>query len=108
MPVLTLAETLIIAAPERGRLVEADDAIRDLVSAIEEAVRRDGLDQRLVSRALVDLMIAAAARQALAAYPSVPRAELAEIFRRAGCRGFRMGVATRSGPGARQARLTGS
>ncbi len=40
MPVLTLAETLVIAAPERGRLVEVDDAIRDLVSAVEEAVRR--------------------------------------------------------------------
>ncbi len=80
MPVLTLAETLAVPAPERDSLVEADDAIRDLVSAVEEAVRRDGLDQRLVSRALVDLMIAAAARQALAAYPSVPRAELAESF----------------------------
>src|SRR5208337_2494973 len=51
MPVLTLAETLAVPAPERDSLVDADDAIRDLVSAVEEAVRRDGLDQRLVSRA---------------------------------------------------------
>jgi len=80
MPVLTLAETLALAAPERTRLVEADDAIRDLVSAVEEAARRDGLDQRLVSRALVDVMLAAAARQTLAAYPLVDRHELADAF----------------------------
>jgi hypothetical protein len=80
MPLLTLAETLAIATPERGRLVEVDDAIRNLVSAVEEAAGRDGLDQRLLSRALVDVMIAAAARQALAAYPSVPRDDLADAF----------------------------
>jgi hypothetical protein len=80
MPVLTLAETLAIAAPERDRLVEADDAIRDVVSTIEEVARRDGLDNQLVSRALVDVMIAAAARKALAAYPSIPRDALAEAF----------------------------
>jgi hypothetical protein len=80
MPVLTLAETLAIAAPERDRLVEADDAIRDVVSTIEEIARRDGLDNQLVSRALVDVMIAAAARKALTAYPSIPRDALAEAF----------------------------
>ena len=42
MPVLTLAETLAVPAPERESLVDADDAIRDLVSAVEEAVRRAG------------------------------------------------------------------
>ena len=78
MPVLTLAETLAIAAPERDRLVEADDAIRDVVSAVEEIARRDGLDERLMSRALVDVMIAAAARKALTAYPSIPRDALAD------------------------------
>lgn len=80
MPVLTLAETLAIAAPLRERLVEADDAIRDVVSAVEEAARRDGLDQRLVSRALVDVMIAVTVRQALTAYPSMPRADLADAL----------------------------
>lgn len=80
MPVLTLAKTLAIAAPERDRLIEADDAIRDVVLTIEEAARRDGLDERLVSRALVDVMIAAAARKALAAYPSIPRDALADAF----------------------------
>jgi hypothetical protein len=80
MPVLTLAETLAIAAPERDRLVEADDAICDVVSAVEEIARRDGLDERLVSRALVDVMIAAAARKALTAYPSIPRDALADAF----------------------------
>jgi hypothetical protein len=80
MPVLTLAETLAIAAPEGDRLVEADDAIRDVVSAVEEVARRDGLDNQLMSRALVDVMIAAAARKALAAYPLVPRDALADAF----------------------------
>lgn len=80
MPVLTLAETLAIAAPERGRLVEADEAIRDLAAAVEESAPQDGLDGRLVSRALVDVMIAAAVRQAFAAYPSIPREELADAF----------------------------
>ena len=80
MPVLTLADTLAVVEPERGRLVEVDDAICSLVSAVEEAARQDGLDQPLLSRALVDVMIAAAARQALAAYPSFPRQELAEAF----------------------------
>ncbi len=80
MPILTLAETLAIAAPERGRLVEVDEAIRNLVFAVEEVARRDGLDQRLLSRALVDVIIAAAARQALAAYPSIPSHQLADAF----------------------------
>jgi hypothetical protein len=80
MPVLTLAETLAVASPERGRLVEADEAIRAVAAAIEESARRDGLDRGLVSRALVDVMIAAAVRQAVAAYPSIPRDELADEF----------------------------
>jgi len=80
MPVLPLAETLALAARERVCLVKADDAIRDLVLAIEETARRDGLDQRLVSRAMVDVMIAAAARQALPAYPLVERRALADAF----------------------------
>ncbi len=99
MPVLTLADTLAVVEPERGRLVEVDNAICDLVSAVEEAARRDGLDQPLLSRALVDVMIAAAARQALAAYPSVPRQELAEAFEGLAAEAFewaqRRGVARR-------------
>jgi hypothetical protein len=89
MPVLTLAETLAIAAPERDRLVEADDAIRDVVSTIEETARRDGLDNQLVSRALVDVMIAAAARKVLAAYPSIPHDALAEAFGALAAEAFR-------------------
>ena len=69
MSVLTLA----VAAPEPDRLVEADDETRDVVSAVEDAVRRDGLERRLVSRALVFVTFAAAARQALTAGPSFPR-----------------------------------
>jgi len=80
MPFLTLAETLAIAAPERNSLVEADEAIRDVVVAVEERARRDGLDHRLVSRALVDVILAAAVRHAVTAYPSVPHKELADAF----------------------------
>ena len=80
MPVLTLVDTLAVAAPERARLIEADDAIRDVASAIEDAAGRGGLDRPLVSRALVGVLVAAAARQALTAYPSLARHDLADAF----------------------------
>jgi hypothetical protein len=100
MPILTLAETLAIAAPERARLAEVDDAIRNLVSAVEEAARRDGLDERLVSRALVDVLIAAAARQALTAHPSIPSDELADAFGDLAAEAFEW-ASRRSAPPAR-------
>jgi hypothetical protein len=102
MSVLTLAGTLAVAAPERNCLVEADDAIHDVASAIEDMARRDGLDQRLVSQALVDVMIAAAARQALSAYPSMGRDDLAEAFRLLAAEAFEWA----SGRGARAGRPT--
>jgi hypothetical protein len=80
MPTLTLAATLAIEGPERERLVEADDAIRDVAAAVEEAAGRDGLDAPLVSQGLVGLMLAAAARQALAAYPSMAKHGRDEAF----------------------------
>ncbi len=80
MPFLTLAETLAAASPERERLIEADDAIRDVASAVEDEAGRDGLDRPLVSRALVGVLVAAAARQALTAYPSLARHDLADAF----------------------------
>jgi hypothetical protein len=76
MPMLKLVDVLAIESPERERLVEADDAIRDLTRAVEADAEQDGLDQRAVSRALVGVLTAAAARQAMKAYPSMSEGEL--------------------------------
>ena len=73
---LTLVDVLAIGSPERERLVEADDAICDVIRAVESAAERDGLDTVTVSRALVGVLTAAAARQAMKAYPSMSEAEL--------------------------------
>jgi hypothetical protein len=80
MPILSLADTGKIAAAERDRLIEADDAIRDIAATVETAAARDGRDGPLLSRALVGIMLAAAARQALAAYPSMAKSDLSEAF----------------------------
>ena len=77
MPMLKLVDVLAIRSPERERLVEADDAIRDLVRALEAAAEREGQDRRTLSCALVGVLTAAAARQARNAYPSMSQAELA-------------------------------
>ncbi len=73
---LTLVDVLATPSPERERLVEVDDAIRDLARAVEAAAEQDGLDRQTLSRALVGVFTAAAARQAMKAYPSLSRAEL--------------------------------
>ena len=99
MPVLTLADTLAIAASERTHLIEADDAVRDIASAIEDAAVRNGLDRPLVSSGLVGVMIAAAARQALAAYPSTPRDELAKAFGALAAEAFEWAVRRAAGSG---------
>jgi len=74
--VLKLVDVLAIEAPERSRLVEVDDAIRDLVRAVETAADQDGRDRRTLSRAIVGVLAAAAARQAMKAYPSMSQTEL--------------------------------
>ncbi len=76
MPMLKLADVLAIEAPERSRLVEADDAIRDLVRAVEASADREGLDGTTLSRALVAVLTAAAAGQAMRAYPAMTPSEL--------------------------------
>ncbi len=73
---LTLADVLAIRSPERERLVEADDAIRDLARLLEEAAESEGLDRQTLSRALVGVLTVAAARQAIKAYPSMSDALL--------------------------------
>jgi hypothetical protein len=95
MPMLSLADTGKIAGAERDRLTEADDAIRDIAATLEAAAARDGRDGPLLSRALVGVMLAAAARQALAAYPSMTKSDLSEAFVRLAAEAF--GWASRRG-----------
>ena len=80
MPTLTLAETRAIAGAERGRLVEADDAIRDCAATVEAAAERDGLDRGLVAQGLVGVLLSAGARQAIEACPSAVKGELRAAF----------------------------
>ena len=88
MPILSLADTVRIAGGERDRLIEADDAIRDIAAAVDAAAARDGRDALLLSRALVGVMLAAAARQALAAYPSMAKTDLRESFTKLAAEAF--------------------
>lgn len=77
---LTLADVLAIEPPLRDRLQEADDAVRDLVRALEAEAQRHGQDRDTLSHALVGVLMAAAARQARAAYPSLSRSALSAGF----------------------------
>ncbi len=76
MPMLTLVDVLAIESPTREPLVEADDVLRDLASAVESAAARDGLDPAALARALVGVLTAAAARQAMIAYPAMSQGEI--------------------------------
>ncbi len=75
-----LVDVLAIGPPLRERLVEADEAIRDLARAVEAEAERDDPDGETVSRALVGVMMAAAARQARNAYPSLSKRQLGEAL----------------------------
>jgi hypothetical protein len=77
---LKLADVLAIDGPERDRLIEADDAIRDLARAIEAGSEREGADREALAGALVGVLMVAAARQARSAYPSASRATLSEAL----------------------------
>ena len=74
MRLLTLSDVLAISGPERQRLREADEAIRDILSLIESQAAEDRLDAELISTAMIDLLLLAAARLALAAQPTSGRA----------------------------------
>jgi hypothetical protein len=101
MPMLTLAETLEISAAERELLVEADDAIRDIAAAVEECARRAGQDAPLVSRALAGIIVAAAARQTLIAYPSTAERELDQDFAALAAEAFEWASRRGAEPGRR-------
>ena len=70
MRLLTLSDVLAISGPERQRLREADEAIRDVVSLVEAQAAEDKLDTELISKAMIDLLLLAAARLALVSQPN--------------------------------------
>jgi hypothetical protein len=80
MNLLTLSEVLAIAGPERDRLREADDAIRDILALVDEQAVEAGLDGALMSAAMVDLLLVAAAKLALAQRPKSEISALSEDF----------------------------
>jgi hypothetical protein len=69
MRLLTLSDVLTISGPERQRLREADEAIRDVLALVDAQAAEEKLDAELISKAMIDLLLLAAARLALAAQP---------------------------------------
>jgi hypothetical protein len=80
MRLLTFSDVLAIADPERQRLREADDAIRDIISAVDAQAAEDRLNVELISTAMIDLLLLAAARLALAARPKSEAQRLSQDF----------------------------
>ena len=80
MSFLTLTDVLTISGAERERLVEADEAIRDVVALVREQAADDQLDVELMSAAMIDMLLVAAARLALAEHPQSDAARLAKEF----------------------------
>jgi hypothetical protein len=109
MPIVTLADALAVESPERERLRDADDAIRDIVSAVLEAARRDGIGHAKIARAMVGVLTAAAARQALTCYPEMSQVELGDSFADLAKESFRWATrrGVRPGPRRRGARAAG-
>ncbi len=70
MRLLTLSDVLAISGPERERLREADEAIRDVVTLVDAQAAQDQLDTELISKAMIDLLLLAAARLALVSQPN--------------------------------------
>lgn len=70
MGFLSLSDVLSVSGPERERLLEADDAIRDVITLVIEQAVEDGLDGELMNAAILDLLLIAAAKLALAQGPS--------------------------------------
>lgn len=80
MRILTLSAVLAISGPERQRLREADEAIRDVVSLVDAQAAADNLDTELISAAMIDLLLLAAARLALASQPKLEAPRLPRAF----------------------------
>ena len=80
MRLLALTDVLAISGPERERLVEADDAIRDVLTLVREQAADDRLDVELMSAAMIDLLLVAAARLALTQGAKSDAANVAKQF----------------------------
>jgi hypothetical protein len=80
MRLLSLTDVSAISGPERDRLREADDAVRDVLSLIDAQAIEDGLNAKLMSLAMVDLLLLAAARLAVAAQPDAETEPQPEEF----------------------------
>lgn len=80
MRLLAFTDILAISGPERERLVEADDAIRDVVTLVREQAADDRLDVELMSAAIIDLLLVAAARLALSHESKADAARVANEF----------------------------
>ncbi len=80
MRFLTLSDVLAISGPERQRLREADEAIRDAVNLVDAQAAADNLDTELISMAMIDLLLLAAARLALASLPKSEATRLPRAF----------------------------
>ena len=85
MGFLSLSDVLSVSGPERDRLLEADDAIRDIVTLVVEQAEEDGLDGELMSAAMLDLLLIAAAKLALAqgTNPATQSNDFADMARQA-------------------------
>jgi len=80
MRLLALSDVLAISGPERQRLREADEAIRDVLSLVEAQAAEQKLDAELISKAMIDLLLLAAARLALATQPHASVSRLPGAF----------------------------
>ena len=80
MRLLALSDVVAISGPERERLREADEAIREIVSLVDAQAAQDNLDAELISKAMIDLLLLAAARLALAAQPQTAVSRLPGAF----------------------------
>lgn len=80
MKFLNVSDISAVSGPERERLREADDAIRDIVTLVGEQAAEDGLDSALMSAAMIDLLLIAAAKLALAQRPKIETPAVSEDF----------------------------
>jgi hypothetical protein len=66
MSYLTIEELLRLKSPERAHIRKVDDALRDVFTWNLMTATMSKLDEELIARATVTLVLASAAREALA------------------------------------------
>ncbi len=107
MRLLTLSDVLAISGPERQRLREADEAIRDVVTLVDAQAAEDKLDVELISKAMIDLLLLAAARLALVSQPNSVALRAPRRLRRTRARSARLGDEPRGAAHRPRFSLTG-